>query len=324
MNPFVNMAMHAALLLSSAALAAVPPAVSDGEIELFPGGAPGEVAGWPGPEVHVPLPFSPTYTGLIVYNVSRPALVPHVVRNGSGGAVVVAPGGGYTSLAWHKEGADVARRLNEMGVSAFVLRYRVPLRPSNAARPYAWAALQDAQRAVRLVRHRAADFGINASRVGFLGFSAGGHLAAHLCATGGGAAYRRRDAADDLPFRPDVALLLYPWRLLRGDDPHATALAPELNVTAEHPHAFVAVSEDDDTAFVENALRYYSALRDASAPASALHVYPKGGHGFGLCQNFPGEVSPRFEECCDWPLAALRFLQDHRIAPGWPRAPAPP
>lgn len=115
-----------------------------------------------------------------VYNVSRPTLTPFLVGNGTGSAVVIAPGGGYVDLAWDLEGIDLARRLNSFGVSAFVLKYRVPARPPRAGLPKWWAPLQDAQRAVGVVRARAAGWGLDPSLIGFMGFSAGGHLAAHL------------------------------------------------------------------------------------------------------------------------------------------------
>ena len=249
------------------------------------------------------------------YNVSEPTITPFLVSNGTGAAIVIAPGGGYGHLAWDAEGLRVAQRFNEMGVSALVLKYRVPLRPE-AAGTLGMAQLMDAQRAMGLARAHAAEWGLNASRLGFIGFSAGGHLTAHLSTTWAARAYARVDAADDLPCRPDFSLLIYPWMLLEGNNASATSLAPYLQVTRQHPPALLAQNLDDTTAWPENSMMYARALAMAGAPAGAVHLYPKGGHGFGLCANW--QPIGGFQQCCEWPLAAQRFLQQSGWAPGWP------
>ena len=300
-----------ALCCASAAAQALAPLL------LWPAGQPppGENGFACGPEKLVTT-VGPYASDRRYYNVSQPTISPFLVANGTGAAVVVAPGGGYGELNWDDEGTRVAARLNRMGVSAFVLKYRVPKRPDVSA-GFGSAQLMDAQRAMGLVRAGAAGWSVNASRVGFLGFSAGGHLTAHISTTWAARAYPRVDAADDLPCRPDFSLLLYPWMLLAGNKPGADALAPELNVTREHPPAFFAQNLDDTTAWPENSLMYTRALREAGAPAGAVHLYPKGGHGFGLCV----ELDPvgGFEQCCEWPLAAQRFLQQGGWAPGFPQ-----
>jgi acetyl esterase/lipase len=180
------------------------------------------------------------------YNVTTPTLTPFLVSNGTA-AVVIAPGGGYQHLAWDDEGLRVAQRFNEMGVSALVLKYRVPLRPDSAGFPWASVPLMDAQRAMGVARENARAWGFNASKLGFIGFSAGGHLSAHLATTYRSRLYPRQDPADDHSCRPDVSLLIYPWMLLAGNNKSSTSLSEWLNVTADTPPTFIAQNMDDTT-----------------------------------------------------------------------------
>ena len=148
---------------------------------LFPGGAPNETDGFPGPEARAPNDgggCGALHSSACdhIYNVSAPSLTPFVVTNGTGASVVIAPGGGYVDLSWTKEGLDMARMFNRNGVSAFVLKYRVPARPALEGLPKWWAPLQDAQRAIGVVRAGAKRWGLDPGKVGFIGFSAGGHL----------------------------------------------------------------------------------------------------------------------------------------------------
>ncbi len=302
-----------ALALAAAAARAqqLPP------VPLWPAGSPppGENGFACGPEA---LITTPAAYGTVsrYFNVSAPTLTPFLVANGSGGAVLIAPGGGYGHLAWDAEGTRVAQRFNEMGVSALVLKYRVPLRPEAPGGPLGLAQLMDAQRAMGLARAGAAAWGFNASRLGFMGFSAGGHLTAHLSTNWAARAYARVDAADDLPCRPDFSMLIYPWQLLAGNNASAQALAPYLQVTKSTPPALLVQNLDDTTAWPENSLGYARALALAGAPPGAVHLFSKGGHGFGLCANW--QPIGGFEACCEWPLAAQRFLQFYGWAPGWP------
>ena len=306
-----------AALLCSALAAAQPSPVALWPASFAPGALPGDNGFVAGPEALVTT-VGPYASSRRYYNVSIPTLTPFLVSNGTGACVVVGPGGGYGHLAWDDEGLRVAARLNAGGVSAVVLKYRVPARPPAAGAPavLGLAQLMDAQRAMGLVRARAAAWGLNASRVGFLGFSAGGHLTAHLSTAWAARAYARVDAADDLPCRPDFSVLMYPWKLLLGDNRSATALAPELVVTRDHPPSMIAQNLDDTTAWPENSMVYARALALAGAPAGVVHLYPNGGHGFGVC----AELDPvgGFEMCCEWVGHALRFLQRLGMAPGWP------
>ncbi|GIP39912.1 acetylesterase [Paenibacillus sp. J31TS4] len=208
-------------------------------------------------------------------------------------AVVICPGGGYQRRAPH-EGEPVARWLNAAGIAAFVLHYRVA--------PYRYpSALQDARRAIRLVRHHAADWGVDPARVGILGFSAGGHLAA-ATATGTEAEESPPvDAADGQSGRPDVQVLAYPVisfgefrhqgsldRLL-GPEPEETLvrqLSAENRVTGDTPPAFLWHTADDASVPVENSLLYAMALGRSGVPYE-LHVFPSGRHGLGLAGEHP-------------------------------------
>ena len=235
------MALLVTAALPSALLAPAPALQNGTATQLWVNGSvPGERASWPfGPEQHTfPHGFKDDEQ---ITDVDSPTITPMLAQhNPTGQAVVVAPGGGYHFLAWNKEGTDIARWLNAVNVSAFVLKYRVPARPWLA---FGEAPLMDAQRAMGLVRANADWLGLNASRLGFIGFSAGGHLTAHLSTTSSAdrphAAlrrnYRRVDAADDLSCRPDFSLLVYPWALVED----ATRSELTLNVTSGHPPAFL-------------------------------------------------------------------------------------
>lgn len=183
-------------------------------------------------------------------------------------AVLVAPGGGYSALAWSHEGLDIAALLNLNGFSAFVLRYRCPDRRR--------AAHADAARAMRFIRFHAAEFHIDPERVGGMGFSAGGHLIATLTAPADAIPYRAQDEIDKLPYRPDFAALIYPAYLA---DPDLT-LKEEFKVDSGVPPTFLVQAEDDAVG-VENSLAWYWALKRAGVPAE-MHLYGQGGHGYGL------------------------------------------
>jgi len=245
--------------------------------------------------------------------VTVPTLSPYLV-DGADSAVVVAPGGAYSFLAIDREGHDIAAWLNSVGVSAFVLTYRVPAR---AWLPFGAAPLMDAQRAMGLVRRGAADGGawpgINTSKVGFMGFSAGGHLTGHLNVDWERRAYDHIDAADALPCRPDASMMIYPWRSVSQppvNEPPSGASA--LNVSARTPPTMLVQAEDDPV-HVENALYYWLALKQKGAPPSELHLYPRGGHGYGRC-TMP-VLNATWHEVCTWPDRGATFLRTLGMAP---------
>ena len=193
----------------------------------------------------------------------------------TGAAVVIFPGGGYNILAWDLEGTEVCDWLNSIGVTGVLLKYRVPKR---AGIDKHVPALQDAQRAVGLVRSRAREFGLDPQRLGVLGFSAGGHLAAALSASVGQRTYPAVDDADKVSCRPDFSVLIYPAYLTLKDQ--GEKINPDTAVSSNTPPAFIAMSQDDPVR-VESALYYSIALKQSGVPFE-LHIYPKGGHGYGL------------------------------------------
>lgn len=184
------------------------------------------------------------------------------------GAVLVCPGGGYSILAYDLEGTEIAEWLNSIGMTAVVLKYRVPKNREGA--------IQDAQRGLGLIRQHAKDWGIDPDRVGVLGFSAGGHLSARLSTHYSERLYTPIDAADALSCRPDFTVLVYPAYLGTPD----WDLVDGIPVTSDTPPAFI-VQTQDDRRLVPSSLAYYGGLSQAGVPAE-LHLFPTGGHGYGM------------------------------------------
>jgi acetyl esterase/lipase len=219
----------------------------------------------------------------------------------TGATVLVFPGGGYNILAMDLEGTEVCQWLNSLGVNCALVKYRVPVR---AGLPRYGPPLQDAQRALGMVRYRAAGWGLDPKRIGILGFSAGGHLVAALSTNFDTRTYPAVDDADKVSCRPDFTLLIYPAYLASKGD-QAPALAPELKVTANTPPSFLIQAEDDSVG-VENTLVYYAALRAARVPAEA-HLYPIGGHGYGLRATL--------KPITGWPRLAEAWLRSLGVLP---------
>jgi len=248
-------------------------------LPLWPQTAPGE-KGDIGVEHDTTQPDGGLVSGKRVIrlgDVSVPTLTVYRPRwtKATGAAVVVCPGGGYQILAMDLEGTEVCQWLNSAGVTAVLLKYRVPAR--KGLERYA-APLQDAQRALSLVRCRAAEWKLDPQRIGILGFSAGGHLAAAASTRFAQRAYEPVDAADQVSCRPDFALLIYPAYLVHQTGPE---VSPELTVTSSTPPTFLFQAEDDPVVPVQGSLYYYLALKQAKVPAE-LHLLAAGGHGFGL------------------------------------------
>jgi len=237
-------------------------------------------------------------------------------EDANGAAVVVCPGGGYGRLASDHEGRQVAEWLNSLGVSAFVLQYRLGPRYRHPA------PLEDAQRAIRLVRARAAEWGIDPARVGILGFSAGGHLASSASTHFDAGRPDAADAVERQGSRPDFAVLLYPVISLDGPSAHSGSrrnllgdtpdpalveqLSNERQVSARTPPTFLFHTADDPTVPVQNSLLYFEALRSAGVPAE-LHVFAHGRHGVGLALDDPAlSAWPRL--CAAW-LAGRAILR---------------
>ncbi len=243
----------------------------------------------PAPETNTTLP-SPTDI-LRITNVVLPTMAIMRPQNPDGRAVIVCPGGGYRILASEHEGVEAGRWLNGQGITAFILKYRVPQREGVPV------ALQDAQRAISLVKSRAAEFGVDPDWVGILGFSAGGNLAALCCHSYDHRSYQPIDDADKFSCRPSFGLLIYPGRLADNEGKLVEPFtAPRRNLT---PPIFAAVAANDKS--VEGDFPYVLGLREARVPV-AFHVYESGGHGKGLRPNgYPFS---------NWTLAAERWLGD--------------
>jgi acetyl esterase/lipase len=236
-------------------------------VELWPGRAPGETAEG-GPDVEK----GKSVTGVTrpTIRVSRPAK-----DKDTGAAILICPGGAYRVLAFEHEGTQVASWLNSIGLTAVLLRYRVPQRPGDTDNV---CPLQDAQRAMGIARSRGAEWGIDPKRLGVMGFSAGGHLAAHLSTNCEHRAYPAVDSADESSCRPDFQILVYPGGILDRQDKEK--LSPQIRVSKDTPPCLLVAASDDKGA-VPGMLRLYQALRE-SGISSELHLYAAGGHGFGM------------------------------------------
>jgi len=288
------------------ALLCVSPLVA-GEPEtlnLWPGKPPGETKELP-PEADTTKPTDQLIAGKSVArigNVSTPTLTiyrPSPDKD-TGAAVVICPGGGHHILAYDLEGTEVAEWLNSIGVTAVLLKYRVPFRDPERR----WgAAVQDAQRAVCVVRSHAADWKLDPDRIGVLGFSAGGQTAALAALFGEERQYEAADAADKASPRPNFAVLVYTGGLLKKD---SRELVPEAKVTGGAPPMFLAHAQDDPVP-AANSLLLALALKEAGVPAE-LHLYAKGGHGFGL--------RPTADPCTQWPARCAEWLESQGLLQG--------
>jgi acetyl esterase/lipase len=273
-------------------VAAVPSKV----IELWPNGAPGE-KGDIGEEKDTTKPADNFVAGrrlIRLGNVSKPTISfyrPPADKD-TGTAVLVCPGGAYQILALDLEGTEVCEWLNSIGVTAVLLKYRVPKREGLERHT---AALQDAQRALGLVRSQAKEFNLDPRRIGALGFSAGGHLVAALASSASQRVYPILDAADSISCRPDFNIVIYPGYLVLKDE--GDRINPSVQVSTNHPPTFLVMAQDDPVR-VENAVLYYLALKQARVP-SELHVYPTGGHGYGLRRS-DNAVTSWPDRAADW------------------------
>jgi acetyl esterase/lipase len=267
-----------------------------GPIPLWPGTAPGDKAVL-GPEHDTTTEKDRMVAGRRVAritDVSSPTLTVYRARKASAPApaVLVFPGGAYRILAIDLEGTEVCEWLNATGITCVLVKYRVPAREGRP--PYA-APLQDAQRALGMVRTRAKEWGIDPVHIGVLGFSAGAHLSAAISNNFEKRTYDRVDRADDTSCRPDFAILIYPGGLLRDDK-----LGGQFAVVAGAPPTFIVQTENDPV-HVENSLTYYAALKAAKVPVE-MHLYadgPAGLHGYGLRPS-PLTVTTWPARAVDW------------------------
>jgi acetyl esterase/lipase len=274
----VYASLAAFILTAGAQKPAWRPAPGHVSLPLWPKGAPGAQPN-PQPEIDTTKPTDNLIAGkplVRLGNISSPTLTVYAPKgSATRPAVVVFPGGGYQILAIDLEGTEVCDWLNSINVACVLVKYRVP---GTGPYPKSPAALQDAQRAVGLVRQHASEWHIDPNRVGVLGFSAGAHLSAALSTHFDKRLYDSIDAADQLSCRPDFAFIIYPGYLANA----AQNMAPnaDINPTDKTPPTFIVQAEDDPV-HVENATVYFLQLKAAKVPTE-LHIYAEGGHGYGL------------------------------------------
>lgn len=257
------------------------------EMPLYPGTVPGSKQS----SIKEQIIF--VNGGVRISSVIVPTLIQFTPAKPTGMSVIICPGGGYARLAIDHEGVEVAKAFNQQGITAFVLKYRLPNDTIMIDKTI--GPLQDAQQAIRIVRKQAIAWGLNPNKIGIMGFSAGGHLASTAATHFNFSA----DASikDTISVRPDFAILLYP--VISFDDsiahkgskaklvgmnpsPEMTKLySNELQVTKNTPPSFLVHAGDDGTVPVENSIRYYQACIKNKVPVE-MHLYPKGGHGFGM------------------------------------------
>jgi acetyl esterase/lipase len=233
------------------------------------------------------------WQGKKVTNVTEPTLAIYrpAKDKDTGVAVIVCPGGGYKQLMMSYEGEDVAQWLTTLGVTGIVLKYRVPAPPDV---PHHLPALQDAQRSISVVRSKASEWQINPEQIGILGFSAGGHLTVAACTNFDKRAYEPIDAIDQVSCRPDFGVAIYPGGIIKKGAPGE--LAPEIRISKQTPPIFIAQAGDDPGS--DNSVYLYLALKQAGVPVE-LHLYTKGGHGFGIKPT--GKPSATWiDRCAEW------------------------
>lgn len=248
-----------------------------------------------------------------VNDVSLPTMTVYAPKGrNTGAAVVVFPGGGYQFLAMDLEGTEICDWLTSRGITCILLKYRVPdsgptWKDGKRYYPKVQTALQDAQRTLGLVRYHAADWRIDPHKIGVIGFSAGGHLAAAVSTHFDQRIYPPVDGADALSSRPDFAMIVYPGHLWAHEDEDDQtregadlSLRPDIRVSADMPPTFLVHAEDDEVDSVQQTLSYYLALRRAGVPTE-MHLFAKGGHAFG--------VRPTRLPVGRWPVLAEQWMQ---------------
>ena len=246
----------------------------------------------------------------MITGVTKPSLTVYrpAKDKDTGTAVLICPGGGYWDLYWQLEGEEVAAWLNSLGVTGIILKYRVPRRPDEPQGEPARRPLQDAQRAVSLVRSKAREWELDPQRVGIVGFSAGGHLAVATATSFPKRTYEPVDDIDKISCRPDFAIGVYSGYLKAKDKPE---LAPYLRIPTETPPIFLAHGGDDLISSPEQSVLLYLALKRAGVPAE-LHVYATAAHDFG--------VRPSDHPCSTWTDACARWLKHQGfLKPATPR-----
>lgn len=273
-------------------------------VELWPGPVPADVGidGQEKTRIHSSR-FPGVGNTLLVTNVTRPSLTVHLppTEKNTGTAMLICPGGGYWDLFWDLEGKEVAAWLNTQGIAGILLKYRVPRRPGDVKGVPAPGPQLDAQRAVSLVRSRAAEWRIHPGRIGMVGFSAGGHLALATATNFHERKYPPIDATDAVSCRPDFAVLCYSGYLKAGG---RDEISEGIRIPPDTPPIFLTHASDDSESEVAHSVIMYLALHRAGVPAE-LHVYATGEHDFGVRQNDNLPSS--------WPQLCLNWLRSRKL-----------
>jgi len=304
MQPIVSAAAVFVSLVVAGSAAAAEPLV----IEIWPGKVP-EESGDIGAERFRMSPkldrkqVEVTEPTRMITDVTKPTLTIYrpTKEKESGTAILICPGGGYWNLYWQLEGEEVAEWLNSLGVTGIILKYRVPRRSDEPQGEPARRPLQDAQRAVSLVRSRAGEWGIG--RIGIVGFSAGGHLAIATATSFDKRTYEPIDDVDKISCRPDFAIPVYSGYLKAKDKDE---LAPDLRIPSGTPPIFLAHGGDDLISPPENSVLMYLALKRAGVPAE-LHVYAGAAHDFGVRKSD--------HPCSTWTEACANWLRNQGFLP---------
>jgi acetyl esterase/lipase len=273
-------------------------------VELWPGKVPDETGNIGPEEVRMSPKFTKkevevTEPTRLISNVSKPTITIYrpAKDKDTGAAVLICPGGGYWNLFWELEGEEVAVWLNSLGVTGIILKYRVPRRPDEPKGVPARRPLQDAQRAVSLVRSHAKEWGIDPHRIGMIGFSAGGHLAIATATNFEKRTYEPIDAIDKVSCRPDFAIAAYSGYLKHKDKDE---LAPGLSIPAKTPPIFLAHGGADIISPPEHSVIMYQALKRAGIPVE-LHLYAGAAHDFA--------VRPSDQPCSTWTRSCADWMR---------------
>jgi acetyl esterase/lipase len=293
---------HLVLLLILISNSALAQTVT--EMNLYPGAIPGAIQSTVKERV-----ITLANGGIRIASVINPTLKKFMPAKPNGMSVIICPGGGYERLSIDHEGEDVAKALNEFGITGFVLKYRLP--NDSIMEDKIIGPMQDAQQAIRVIRKQAAAWGLNPNKIGIMGFSAGGHLAS--TAATHFEINLEAPLNDTTSVRPDFAILIYPVISLNDSIAHKGSknrllgktpteaivkqFSNELQVTKKSPPAFIVHAGDDATVPVENSIRYYQACIKNKVPVE-MHLYPKGGHGFGM--NNKTTTDKWFDRLINW------------------------
>lgn len=292
------------LLLVCASLAVAQTATDKiPEVEIWPRGLPADATALSDERIaELKTKQVASENGPVLY-VDSPTLSIYLAdpETANGCGVVICPGGGYQGLAWQHEGVELAQWFNSIGVSAFILKYRVPRRNPEKIH---WEPMQDVQRAIRVVRRDAEKFKLDPQRIGVLGFSAGGHLTVMSGVQFKTESYPAVDAADSVSCRPDFICPIYAAYLADGYKDDVVELGSLVTVTEQTPPTFMAATWDDTMRGAQSAL-LFAELKRHNVPAE-LHVYAKGGHGYGIRPS-DNPVSHWHEQLAAW-LQSSGFL----------------